>query len=48
MSIERINMGGAEVNGKIYVVGGIHKLNTYFKLLEVYSPLSVTWTTKAE
>lgn len=46
---ERFELGVAEVNGRIYAIGGLllHSFNTYSGINEEYDPATNTWTSIA-
>ncbi len=48
MPTARYGLGVAEVNGKIYAIGGRNKAYDWFATVEEYDPSTNTWTTKTE
>ena len=44
---QRLELGSTELNGKIYVAGGSHENRLTYARMEVYDPLTDTWTTAA-
>jgi len=48
ISSARCYFGGAEANGKFYVVGGTGPSSVYYATVQEYDPSTNTWTTKAD
>ena len=44
---QRLELGSAELNGKIYVAGGSHANGLTYARMEVYDPLTDAWSTAA-
>src|ERR1700674_1581572 len=47
MPTARYALGSAEIDGKLYAVGGVIGLSGYLSTLEVYDPATDTWTTRS-